>query len=332
MKTARVIEEHKTNYVIAEGGNELLATVRGSFFTEANFPKVGDFVNFTSLDDGKAVIEKVLPRTSTIARKDGESGDTQVIVTNVDYMFIVMGLDNDFNLSRLERYLLLAKQSEVKAVVILNKSDTIESSDDYIKQVQAIAGETPVHAVSALANQNMDMLLKYLAPDSTAVLLGSSGAGKSTITNWILDENNQKVSGVRGDDSRGRHTTTSRQLFRLPSGASLIDTPGMRELAVIDSSSDDEKEIFTQIDDWATHCKFSNCDHEKSADCAVLKAINSEELTKRQLESYQKIQRERIYEASKENEVLARQKKKKMKKLTRTYSKTQSRKNFDNEL
>lgn len=331
MKTARVIEEHKTNYVISDGNAELLATVRGAFFNEGNFPKVGDWVSFTELVDDKAVIEEVLPRTSTIARKDGESGDLQVIVTNVDYIFIVMGLDNDFNLSRLERYLLLAKKSEVEPVVILNKLDMVEDSVNYVSEVESVAGDVPVHAVSALANQNMDVLLRYLTPGTTAVLLGSSGAGKSTITNWLLNQSSQKVSGIREDDSRGRHTTTARQLFKLPSGASLIDTPGMRELGVLDSTTDDEKEIFAQIDELSEHCRFSNCDHEKSIGCAVLNAISAGELTERQLASYHKLQRERLFEESKHDDGLSRQQKQKQKRLFKSFDEAHQKKRFDSE-
>ncbi|MFT5436629.1 MAG: ribosome biogenesis GTPase, partial [Ulvibacter sp.] len=254
MKTARVTEEHKTNYIISDGEKEITATVRGSFFTGDNFPKVGDQVVFTDISEDKAVIEKVLPRTSVIIRKDIGTASTQVIAANVDLIFIVMGLDKDFNVGRLERYLLLAKQSEIKAVIVLNKSDTVEKIDDYVQQVKAISGTSPVYAVSALNNENIEALISHLTPDTTAVLLGSSGAGKSTITNRLLNKDTQKVSEVRKNDSRGRHTTTSRQLFILPTGASLIDTPGMRELGVLDSSDEDEDAVFSKINELSKQC------------------------------------------------------------------------------
>ncbi|MFT5036930.1 MAG: ribosome biogenesis GTPase [Candidatus Azotimanducaceae bacterium] len=330
MKTARVIEEHKTNYIISDGEKELTATVRGSFFTDESFPKVGDRVQFTTLADNKAVIEEILPRTSKIVRKDVGTGSAQVIAANVDVIFIVMGLDNDFNVSRLERYLLLAKQSGIEPIIVLNKSDNVDDVASYVQQVKAISGNTPAYAVSALNNQNMEALLSHLTPNITAVLLGSSGAGKSTITNRLLSEDAQKVSGVREDDSRGRHTTTSRQLFILPSGACLIDTPGMRELSVLDSSNKDENVIFSKIDELSTQCEFGNCDHEKSKGCAVLEAITTGDILERQLKNYQKLQRERLIKESKRDEQSSREHKQKQKKLYKSYDEAHTKKRFGN--
>ncbi len=318
MKEARVIQEHKTNYVIENNGREYIATVRGSFFTEGSFPKVGDFVVYSEVADDKAVIEEVLPRTSTITRKAAETGDEQVIVANVDVVFIVMGLDGDFNLSRLERYLLLAKQGNVQPLVILNKCDTVEDPEVYIDQVTQIVDGVPVYAVSAITGENMESLLKHLVGDTTAVLLGSSGAGKSTITNWLVQGEAQLVQAVREDDSRGRHTTTFRQLFALPSGGYLIDTPGMRELGV-QSTQEDESAVFEQIETLAKQCQFSNCDHDKSAGCAILAAIEAGEISERQLSSYQKLQRERLFEESKHTKESSRDHKQRLKDLHKGY-------------
>lgn len=332
MKKARVIEEHKTNYTILDGETELTANVRGSFFAEGNFPKVGDYVTYTDTSIDKAVIEEILPRHSIITRKDVGTGLSQVIVANVDVIFIVMGLNKDFNLSRLERYLLLAKQSKILPVIILNKCDEVTDIDEYINQAKAITGNTPIYAISALNNLNLEALLTHLTKVTTAVLLGSSGAGKSTITNRLLNADTQKVSGVRADDSRGRHTTTSRQLFTLPSGASIIDTPGMRELAILENTNEDEEAIFLEIEDLASQCEFSNCDHEKSKGCAVLEAISSSDLTERQYKNYQKLKHEREFEESKHDEELSREHKQKKKKLLKSYLTTQRKKRFENDL
>ena len=322
MKKARVIEEHKTNYMIRDGEEDFLATVRGTFFEGDVFPKVGDFVLYEEVADGKAVIEEVVARTSVIVRKAAETGDEQVIVANVDLIFIVMGLDDDFNMSRLERYLVLATQSEVKPVVILNKSDSIDDVDAYIEQVKEAAGQAPVHAVSALTGENMESLLEYFDGDITAVLLGSSGAGKSTITNWLLNTSAQETKSVREDDSRGRHTTTHRQLFTLPSGGYLIDTPGMRELGVF-TTEEDEAAVFERLDELATACRFTNCDHEKSAGCAILEAVADGEVTERELLSYRKLQRERLFEESKRDESVSKDYRQKQKQLHKYYKEVQ---------
>jgi ribosome biogenesis GTPase len=329
MKRARVIEEHKTSYLISDEGQEFTASVRGSFHTSKKFPKVGDIVGYTNREGGTAVIEKIFPRTTSIIRKSVKTGTPQVIVANVDVMFIVMGLDNDFNLSRLERYLLLAKQSEVQPVIVLTKSDIVEDIDTYIEQVKTVSEETPVHAVSALHNVHMDTLLTYLKPDTTAVLLGSSGTGKSTIINWLLNDTIQQVKAVREDDSHGRHTTTSRQLFVLPTGACVIDTPGMRELSVLDSTPEDESEVFSKIDELSTQCTYRKCDHEKSDGCAVKKALENGEISERELQNYHKLQRERLFEESKKDEELSWEYKQSQRKLHKGYNKIMERKRFE---
>ncbi len=324
MNKARVIEEHRSNYIISDGNNKYLATVRGSFFNESAFPKVGDFVLFNEVADEKAVIEEILYRRSTISRKAVDGQGEQVIVTNVDIMFIVMGLDNDFNISRLERYLLLARQSEVAPVIVLNKRDSVEDPESFIRQVETSAGNVPVCAVSATTGENMEELLKYLGADTTVVLLGSSGAGKSTITNWLLREDKQSVGEVRTDDSHGRHTTTSRQLFTLPSGGYLIDTPGMRELGV-QSTEEDEESVFSELEVLSLQCRFPNCDHDKSKGCAIIEAVRAGEIPERQLRNFQKLQRERLFEESKYDEEMSREYKQKQKRLHKGYREIQKR-------
>ena len=329
MQIGRIITEHKTNYVLSSEGQEYLATVRGMFFTDKEFPRVGDFVAFEVVAEDKAVIENICPRKSVVSRKSAHTDQGQVIVANVNYIFIVMGLDGDFNLSRLERYLLLAKQSAVPAVVVLNKADEMEGVEEYIAQVQAVAQDVPVHAVSALTGENMEVVIPYFAHDATVVLLGSSGAGKSTITNWLMGADAQIVQGVRLDDSHGRHTTTTRQLFTLPTGGYLVDTPGMRELGLQEVTERDESELFALIDQLSHECRFSNCDHEKSKGCAVLEAIQAGEITQRQLASYHKLQRERLHEESKHDEALSFQYKQQKKKLYQSYGSIMERKRFE---
>jgi ribosome biogenesis GTPase len=331
MQKARVIEEHKASYIIVDNGQELTATVRGSFFMGDAFPKVGDFVMYNEASDGKAVIEEIVPRTSTVVRKAVEAEGGQVIVANVDVIFIVMGLDGDYNLSRLERYVLLAHQSGVSPVILLNKIDKAENFEQQIKDVQQIAGSVPVHAISASQQKNMEVLLSYITNETTAVLLGSSGVGKSTITNWLLREDKQATKNVREYDGRGRHTTISRQLFTLPTGGYLIDTPGMRELSAIDTTAEDEAELFERFDILAQECQFSNCDHEKSRGCAILEGIQEDEVAKRQLANYQKLQRERIFESNKKSTDISRQQKERQKKMSKTYNNAHQKKQLEKE-
>lgn len=299
MIKGRIIEARRTNFIVTTDKGDFTATVRGNFHAAGDFPKVGDYVSLEVLDMEKAVIESVLPRASVIKRKAVDSDEEQIIATNVDLVFIVMGLDGDFNISRLERYLLLVEQSGIKPVVVLNKSDLLEDDNSMLNQVEQLTGNVPVLVVSALVGDGMDELASYIKNGDTAVLLGSSGAGKSTITNWLLGENKQAVNEIRLDDSRGRHTTTTRHLFTVPSGGYLIDTPGMRELGIVEAEGDDEQLVFERIQQYSTECKFSNCDHDKSDGCAVLAAIENGDLTERELANYHKLLRERRFHEDK---------------------------------
>ena len=300
MHTGRVIEVHRTNFILKTNESEVTATVRGSFHEDGEFPKVGDCVTYSLLEDGQAVIEAVHTRTSVIKRKAASQDEEQIMVANVSLIFIVMGLDGDYNLSRLERYLVLARQSDIPAVVLLNKTDIAEDIEGKLQAVEAVVGTTKVILISALTGEGMHAVKECFNQDTTAVLLGSSGAGKSTITNWFLEDNTQEVRDTRADDSRGRHTTTSRQLFSLPFGGSLIDTPGMRELGIAEEEESAQKNLYSKIDALAQHCQFRNCDHEKSAGCAVLAALESGALSEREYQNYQKLQREQEFLANKE--------------------------------
>lgn len=320
---ARVVGEHKTTYILRSDEGEYTATVRGKFHLEEDFPKVGDFVEFVETSEGKGFIESVLPRKTKIVRDVSERSRRmvlerpQVIVTNVDVMCIVMGVDNDFNINRLERYILLAKKNNIRAVVVLNKIDTVTNPAFYEVEVKRIVPEVPVHLISALQGDNRESLLQYVSKGATVVLLGSSGSGKSTITNWLLGNDVQAVQGVRSDDSRGRHTTTSRELFNLPGGGFLIDTPGMRGLGLVEGVIDVEENFYEQINSLIAQCHFSDCDHKKSEGCMVIDAIQKGELDKDRFDHYQKLEKEKLVSNKKITKESSLQRKKRIQRLSK---------------
>ena len=286
MNKGRIIKENKTNYVISSDGKEMNAIVRGTFHIESEYPKVGDYVEYKIVPGERVMIEKILSRKTTIIRKTEEGNTPQIIVTNVDVMFIVMGLDNDFNLNRLDRYVLLAEQSRVKPVIILTKSDIVDNPSDYLDQVKKLFPKIETYTISTINNLNMKSLTDHISKGITAVLIGSSGAGKSTITNWLLDNETQVTGKVREYDSRGRHTTTFRQLFTLSSGGYLIDTPGMRGLGLAD---DMEEDSFEDVKALSNECSFAKCDHDKTEGCAIKDAVSRGDLNQNRVDNFLKL-------------------------------------------
>jgi ribosome biogenesis GTPase len=268
--------------------------LRHSAESRADFPAVGDWVALRpAAGAGPRVIEAVLPRSSAFVRKvAGETTEPQVVAANVDLVFVVAGLDGDYNPRRIERYLAAAWDSGATPVVVLNKADLVENLDDRLIEVEGVAPGVPVVALSALSGAGFDALAPWLSPGHTVALLGSSGVGKSTIVNALLGERRLATAAVREDDSRG--------LVALPCGALLIDTPGMRELQLwADESS--TAGAFPEIEALAAQCRFSDCRHESEPDCAVLAAQARGELPAERLESWRKLQRELRWLAGKQD-------------------------------
>jgi ribosome biogenesis GTPase len=262
--------------------------------TTADYPAVGDWLALEPVADGQVALRAVLPRTSRFVRGEARGGGEvyeQVLAANVDTVIIVAALDGDLNIRRLERYLALAWASAADPVVLLNKSDLCDDVPTRMGEVRAIASGAPVLVASALRAQGLEALDGWLGRGRTVVLLGSSGVGKSTITNQLLGEQRQAVRDVRADDSRGRHTTTARELFQLPGGGLLIDTPGMRSMGLWDADDGLER-AFTDIDALARGCRFGDCAHEVEPGCAVLAAIASGTLPADRLRARRKLQRE----------------------------------------
>ena len=298
LRPARVVAVHRDTSVVRDGGGDRTAAVSGVFrfaaLAHADFPTVGDWVAL----DGDAVIAAILPRRSVFKRMAADASrrgtrldDEQIMASNVDVALLVAGLDNDFNLRRIERYLAVAWSSAITPVVVLNKSDLADDVDGRLVAVDAIAPGVATVAVSARTGAGLDELLGHLRPGTTAAILGSSGVGKSTLVNALLGEDRQATAEVRVSDSRGRHTTTHRELFELPGGALLVDTPGIRALEVLGAEEGVEA-AFDDVADIAATCRFSDCRHEGEPGCAVRAALADGRLTEERLSSHRKLERE----------------------------------------
>ncbi|MCC2687011.1 MAG: rsgA, partial [Paenibacillaceae bacterium] len=293
---ARVIVEHKDSFrVMAESG-EMLAEVSGKMrfqaATREGIPAVGDWVAIReTASHDYAVIQAILPRKSKFSRKvAGGTTDEQIVATNVDTVLLVNSLNQDFNINRLERYLITAWESGANPVVVLSKADQCEADviERKVKRVGAIAPSVPIHVLSAVTMEGFDSLAPYLGEGQTVALVGSSGVGKSTIINILIGEDVQKVTEIRLKDDRGRHTTTHRELFMLPSGGVIIDTPGMRELHLWSANSGMAK-AFDDIEQLAAQCFFNDCQHRKEPRCAVQLAIQEGRLSPNRLANYRNL-------------------------------------------
>lgn len=321
---ARVALEQRGAYRLYAEHGELPARVSGKlrFDSEsaADFPAVGDWVAFSKPEaDRLARIHAILPRRSKFSRKAaGANTEEQVVAANVDTVFLVQGLDHDFNLRRLERYLVAAYESNAAPVIILNKADLCTEVHQKILEVESVALGTPVHAISSLTGHGLDEIDQYVATGVTIAFLGSSGVGKSTLINRIVGEDLQKTAEVREHDSRGRHATTHRELIVLKRGGLLIDTPGMRELQLWDVGGS-LGEAFSDVGSIAAACYFSDCRHQNEPGCAVREALADGTLDADRYEHYLKLERELEYLDSRMDERLNLKRKNREKKIHRAY-------------
>ena len=308
VEPARVSLEHTHIYRVLTPGGEQLARVAGRLrhaaAARADFPAVGDWVAIeTPAGGGDARIRALLPRASRFSRRAaGNPTEEQVVAANVDVVFLVSGLDGDFNPRRIERYLVTAWESGASPVILLNKADLVEDPEAVVNEVRDLAQGVPVHAISAKAHDAIDQVRAYITRGRTAALLGMSGVGKSSIANVLLGEERLRTHDVREWDSRGRHTTSGRQLLLLPGGGILIDTPGMRELQLWETAPSVVEGAFADIESLAEGCRFRDCRHGGEPGCAVAEAVTAGMLPAARLESFHKLQSEQAYQAGRQDE------------------------------
>lgn len=291
----RVISNHARIYDVMTEEGLVKAEVSGRFSYTAtangDYPAVGDYVLMLQIDDAY-VIEKVMNRFSKFSRKSaGFTTDEQIVASNFDYVFIVMALNKDYNLRKLERYLVVAWESGAVPVIILSKEDLCDDVTGKRLEVEAISPGVDIFSISSLQHTGIEPLWTYLKPGKTVVVLGSSGVGKSTLVNTLAGQEILKVNHVREDDDKGRHTTTHREIVLLENGGIILDTPGMRELQLWQGDEGLDA-VFAEISHLSKNCRFGDCTHTNEPGCAVIEAIESGELESERFDSYMKLKKE----------------------------------------
>lgn len=294
---ARVIAEHKGAYEISGPDGECRATVTGKFMLNASrrddYPAVGDWVVTKSNTGDEKVIEGILPRQTLLRKKYSGKDEAQLIAANVDVAFIVESMDRDYSVNRFERYIVLALEGGVRPVIILNKSDLLSESElsTRIEQLCKRFSDVDILYTSTLTNNGLDNLSEYIKKGITYCFLGSSGVGKSSIINKLLNQDHIETKEIGQKSGRGRHTTTAREMYFTSEGGIIIDNPGSREVGIVDFGIR-AKEVFIDIGKLSMACRFKDCKHISEKDCAVLSAIDSGDIDAAQYENYQKLQKE----------------------------------------
>ncbi len=326
---ARVISERRNSYQVYSQYGELSAEMSGKMryqaTTEDEYPGIGDWVVIRpQINESRAVIHSILPRKSKLSRSDtvhqkeaGAVVKEQIIAANVDVVFIVSGLDGgrNLNVGRIERYLSLTWSGGAVPVIILNKVDLCPDANACIKDVESVAPGVPIYSVSATERIGLDAMRRHLARGETAAFLGSSGVGKSTLINALLGVERQEVTTVRQTDRKGRHTTSRRDLFLLPDGGAVIDTPGMREIQMW-ADEDHPQQAFKDIEALAEECRFRDCQHHAEPGCAVRAAIRAGDLDVTRLQGFRKLQKELDHLARRQDHRARLEEKAKWKKIS----------------
>jgi ribosome biogenesis GTPase len=321
---ARILAEDRGSYVIRTATAERRAAITGRFRHESGsdaslFPAVGDWVAIDgTIED--AAIHAVLPRRTAIVRQaSGRRTAAQIVGANVDVVFIVVSLNLDLNMRRLERYLAVAWESGAEPVVVLSKADLVEDPSPILAEVERIAVGAAILTVSAIDGRGMDEIRARIGSGRTVAFVGSSGVGKSTLLNRLAGEDLAVVKEIREDDARGRHTTTRRQLHVLPDGGMILDTPGMRELALWDP--DGVEQSFPEIDELVMTCRFGNCQHNGEPGCAIAMALASGSLEARRYEAWQKLEGEARHQIRRVDALAREQERRKWKAISKAVDK-----------
>ncbi len=329
---ARIITTYRDRYeIVCNKGKTFARLKKGSYYDNPNsiYPTIGDFVLIEWNDLGDSLILETLKRESSFSRASASADrnhelhkqQEQLIAANFDYVFIMQSLNDNFNIRRIERYLSLAWNSGAIPVIILTKCDLVENYKEYISEVEDVAIGVDVHAISCKTKEGLEDLNKYFQKGKTLVFLGSSGVGKSTLVNELMGKEVMKTGEIREEDSRGRHTTTNRELLMLPNGTMIIDTPGMRELGMWDCEEGLDK-TFKDVEQFLGTCKFSDCTHTNEPGCRILEAIKNGELSQERYNSYLKLKNEAKYNS--DSEAYLKEKRDKFKEISKINKKNKN--------
>lgn len=322
---ARIITTYRDRYeIVSDKGKGFARLKKGSFYDNPNaiYPTIGDFVMIEWNSMGDSQIIETLKRDSSFSRASSSADRNhemhtqheQLVAANFDYVFIMQSLNDNFNIRRIERYLTLAWESGAIPVIVLTKCDLVDDVESYISEIESVSIGVDVYAISCKAKIGLEKLQKYFKKGNTLVFLGSSGVGKSTLVNTLIGKDVMKTSEIREDDSKGRHTTTNRQLLMLPTGAMVIDTPGMRELGMWNCDDGIDK-TFQDVEKYFGTCKFSDCTHTSEPGCKVLEAIKNGELSEERYNAYMKLKNEARYNS--DSESYLREKRNKFKEIAK---------------
>ncbi|MFA6159973.1 MAG: ribosome small subunit-dependent GTPase A [Parcubacteria group bacterium] len=296
----RVISELRGGYRVKNVQGEYLAKIMGKQIWKAtsrkDYPAVGDWVAISNLEDGKALIEKILPRKTIMQRKYSNKNETQIIATNIDVAFVIESVDRDYNLNRIERYFAMASDGGIELAIILNKIDLISKEELNLKleQIKDRFKNITVISTSTLVDKGLDELKKYIVKGKTYCFLGSSGVGKSSLINGLLGESKIETGEIGSHSGRGKHVTTTREMYFLKQGGIIIDNPGVREVGMADANSGVDN-LFDEITSLSKECKFVNCTHVHEPGCAVLLALKTRKIDKNRYTNYINLKKETQY-------------------------------------